>query len=85
MSLLAVIAATLATILDRTEGGRGARFNHLSGECNYSKHSGWERVIVVAAANHVDAIPSSLRLRQPGRLEREVVVHPPNLGGRLGW
>ena len=59
--LLAVVAATLAAILDRMEGGRGARFDHPSGECNYSKHSGWECVIVVVATNHVDAISSYLR------------------------
>ena len=77
---MAVVAATLAAILDGMKGGKGAGFDHPSGECNNSKHSGWERVIVVAATNCVDAIPSYLR--RPRRLEREVVVRPPNSGGR---
>ena len=81
LSSSAVIAATLAAILDRMEGGGGAGFDHPSGECDYSKHSGWEPVIVVAATNCMDAIPSYLR--QPGRLERrEVVLRLPNSGGR---
>ena len=63
---MAVVASTLAAILDGMKGGGGARFE-------------WERVIVVAVTNHVDAIPSYLR--RPGRLEREVVRRPPDLGG----
>ena len=41
---------------------------------------GWERVIVVAATNRVDAVLDYLR--RPGQLEREVVVRPPDSGGR---
>jgi SpoVK/Ycf46/Vps4 family AAA+-type ATPase len=67
LSSLAVVAATLVVTLDGMEGGRGARFK-------------WERVIVVAVTNQVDAIPSYLW--RPGRLEREVLVRPPDLGGR---
>ena len=59
--------ATLAAIFDGMEGGGDARFK-------------WERMIVVAVSNRVDAIPSYLQ--KPGRLEREVVVRPPDLGGR---
>ena len=57
----------LEAILDGMESGGGARFE-------------WECVIVVAVTNRVDAIPSYLR--RPGWLEREVVVRPPDLGGR---
>jgi ATP-dependent 26S proteasome regulatory subunit len=38
-------------------------------------------MIVVAATNHLDAILNYLQW--PGRLEREVVLRPPDLGKRL--
>lgn len=60
-----VVAAMLAVLLDKMEGG--IDMNHDS--------SGWDRVIVVAATNRVDAIPNFLR--RPGRLEKEVAVSPP--------
>jgi len=77
-----VVAATLAAILDGMEGGGGAAgWDRSSGERDGGgERSGWERVIVVAATNRADAIPDYLR--RPGRLEREVVVRPPDLGGR---
>lgn len=37
---------------------------------------GWDRLVVVAATNRVDSIPSWLR--RPGRFDREIVVTPPN-------
>ena len=62
---LPVVAAMLAVLLDKMEGDIDATHGK----------SGWDRVIVVAATNRVDAIPNFLR--RPGRLEKEVVVSPP--------
>ncbi|KAL7538770.1 hypothetical protein ACHAWF_006204 [Thalassiosira exigua] len=66
-----VVAAMLALILDKMEGVVGTDKNS----------SGWKRVVVVAATNRVDAIPGFLR--RPGRLEKEVVVSPPNAQERF--
>ena len=55
-----VVAAMLAMLLDLMESGETL---------------GWRKLLVVAATNRVDAIPSFLR--RPGRLEKEVVVSPP--------
>ena len=80
----AVVAATLAAILDEMEGGGGGGgrvlFDPSVEDNDGERAEGWERVIVVAATNRVDAIPDYLR--RPGRLEREVVVRPPDSGGR---
>lgn len=43
--------------------------------------SGWKRMIVIAATNRIDAIPSSLR--RPGRIDRELSISPPNAKERL--
>eukprot|EP00804_Cyclotella_cryptica_P001304 CCRYP_020301-RA/>CCRYP_020301-RA protein AED:0.01 eAED:0.01 QI:230/1/1/1/1/1/2/2101/728 len=61
-----IVAAMLAMLLDLMESG---------------VRTGWEKLLVVAATNRVDAIPSFLR--RPGRLEKEVVVSPPNAQERL--
>ena len=37
---------------------------------------GWKRIVVIAATNRIDAIPSSLR--RPGRFDRELCISPPN-------
>ncbi len=60
-----IVAAMLAALLDKMEGDIDVTYGN----------SGWERIIVVAATNRVDAIPDFLR--RPGRLEKEVVVSPP--------
>jgi SpoVK/Ycf46/Vps4 family AAA+-type ATPase len=63
-----VLAAMLAMLLDRMESAEN--------QC-----TGWSKLLVVAATNRVDAIPSFLR--RPGRLEKEVVVSPPNTDDRF--
>ena len=66
-----VVAAMLAVILDKMEG-----------VIDPSEGSnGWEGVLVVAATNRIDAIPAFLR--RPGRMDKEVVVSPPNVDERL--
>lgn len=62
----------------------GATFGFLL-DCLSNNHEnesvGWKRIIVVAATNRVDAIPS--HLRRPGRFDREVVISPPSAKERL--
>ncbi|KAL3811002.1 hypothetical protein ACHAXA_002279 [Cyclostephanos tholiformis] len=80
LSSSTVVAATLAAILDEMDGGGF----YTSGNVNDDRDErrvGLERVIVVAATNRVDSIPDFLR--RPGRLEREVVVRPPDSDGRF--
>ena len=60
-----VTAAMLAMLLDMME----------------SNFLGWNKLLVVAATNRVDAIPAFLR--RPGRLEKEVVVSPPDVDERF--
>jgi hypothetical protein len=74
-----VITATLAAILDKMEGG-GHGFDP-SGEYNNECGKRWERLIITAALNCIDAIPD--HLQWPGRLERKVVVQLPDPGKRL--
>ena len=66
-----IIESTLGLLLDKMN--------------NVSISSGGDpaclRLIVVAATNRVDAIPSSLR--RPGRLDREIPMAPPNASTRL--
>ena len=42
----------------------------------------WRRILVVAATNRIDAIPSYLR--RPGRFDREIPFAPPNAADRKG-
>lgn len=63
-----VVAAMLAMLLDHMESTE-------------NQSTGWSKLLVVAATNRVDAIPSFLR--RPGRLEKEVVVSPPDSDGRF--
>jgi len=66
-----IVGSILGVILDKME----------SRSANGSSSSGWEQVIVIAATNRIDSIPSYLR--RPGRLEKEVVVNPPNVDERF--
>jgi len=66
-----IVAAMLAAILDKMEG-----VIHSDEGSN-----GWERVLLIAATNRIDAIPGFLR--RPGRLEKEVVVSPPKVDERF--
>lgn len=54
--------------------------NLLDKVSDYSKN-GWERLVVVAATNRIDAVPTWLR--RPGRLDREVALGPPDAAVRL--
>jgi transitional endoplasmic reticulum ATPase len=65
----AAATATLAWLLDQlNDSGAGNK-------------SGWQRVLMVAATNRLDAIPQFLR--RPGRLDREMVLSPPSATERL--
>ena len=66
-----IVGSMLGVILDKIE----------SQSSNYDSSSGWEQVIVIAATNRIDSIPTYLR--RPGRLEKEVVVNPPNVDERF--
>jgi SpoVK/Ycf46/Vps4 family AAA+-type ATPase len=46
-----------------------------------SASDGWQRIVVVAATNRIDAVPAWLR--RPGRLDREVALGPPDAAVRL--
>jgi SpoVK/Ycf46/Vps4 family AAA+-type ATPase len=70
-----VIPSTLGRILD---------------DMNAATDPVWQRLIVVAATNRVDMIPSALR--RPGRFDREIPLSPPDVDARveilkalLGW
>ena len=41
----------------------------------------WKRLLVVAATNRIDAVPSMLR--RPGRFDREICISPPNTQQRF--
>jgi len=59
------VAGMLASLLDESSGNPG----------------GWERLIVVAATNRLDAV--SPFLRRPGRFDQEICVSPPNVQERV--
>jgi len=63
-------SATLAALLDKMTAFYGELSN------NDRRMIGWKRIIVVAATNRIDAIPSNLR--RPGRIDREICIPPPN-------
>ena len=70
-----IVAAMLALLLDKMEGGGIS-------DTNYDgSNDGWGSLVLVAATNRIDAIPASLR--RPGRLEKEIVVSPPNVQERF--
>jgi len=60
------VAAMLASLLDRV---------------SFSPDEGWQRIVIVAATNRIDAVPSWLR--RPGRLDRELALGPPDASVRL--
>ena len=68
-----IVGSMLGVILDKMESR--------SAHSNDGSSSGWEQVIVIAATNRIDSIPTYLR--RPGRLEKEVVVNPPNVDERF--
>jgi SpoVK/Ycf46/Vps4 family AAA+-type ATPase len=45
-----------------------------------SSDPSWRRILVVAATNRVDSVPS--HLRRPGRFDREILFRPPNASER---
>jgi transitional endoplasmic reticulum ATPase len=59
-----VVAGTLSSLLDRTQGPDSL-----------------QRILIVAATNTIDSIPSYLR--RPGRFDKEVSVAPPTSEERL--
>lgn len=58
-----------------------AMFGSLLDQISCSTDKGWQRIVVVAATNRIDAVP--LWLRRPGRLDREIALGPPNAAVRL--
>jgi AAA+ superfamily predicted ATPase len=61
-----IIGATLGSLLDKLS----------SIAMTHPEHSGWKRIIVIAATNRIDTIPGYLR--RPGRFDREICVPPPS-------
>ena len=60
------VAAMFADLLDRVSSPHG---------------DGWQRLVIVAATNRIDAVPAWLR--RPGRLDREIALGPPDASTRL--
>lgn len=60
-----MVAAMLANLLDMVS-------------CSFDR--GWQRLVIVAATNRIDAVPSWLR--RPGRLDREIALAPPETATR---
>jgi DNA polymerase III delta prime subunit len=79
----------LADLLDRvncndaTITGTTGMHNIMDDPCSHSTNEivDFRRVILIAATNRVDSLPSYLR--RPGRFDRELVVSPPNADQRL--
>jgi len=71
--------AMIGTLLDRMDGSRAEE--DLDLDCVSDGVDGWSKIIVVAATNRIDAVPSSLR--RPGRFDREICVSPPNSNERF--
>jgi hypothetical protein len=65
-----IAGSTLAALLDQMSS------NLAMPKSNHANLLGWKRVVVIAATNRIDAIPSSLR--RPGRFDRELSISPPN-------
>lgn len=79
-----IVAAMLALLLDKMEGSVDATAYRRTGDesdGNREYDDGWSNVVLVAATNRIDAIPAFLR--RPGRLEKEIVVSPPNADERF--
>lgn len=55
-----IVAGMVASLLDRATG---------------DGQDGWQRILVLAATNRIDSIPSFLR--RPGRFDKEIPLSPP--------
>lgn len=58
-----------------------AMFSNLLDKVSCSPDNGWQRIVIVAATNRIDAVPAWLR--RPGRLDREIALGPPDAWTRL--
>ena len=89
-------AAQLCYLLDRVssiaafEPGNDEEKNANKNNCiptsSAATTAAWDRILVIAATNRVDAIPDWVR--RPGRLDREIILTPPNAKERceiLRW
>jgi len=89
-------AAQLCYLLDRVssiaafEPGNDEEKNVKNNNCiltsSATTTASWNRILVIAATNRVEAIPDWLR--RPGRLDREIILTPPNAKERcdiLRW
>ena len=61
-----MVAAMFANLLDMVS-------------CSFDR--GWQRLLIVAATNRIDVVPSWLR--RPGRLDREIALAPPDTATRV--
>jgi len=68
-----IIGATLGSLLDKV-----SNLNPI--DIPNQESSGWKRLIIIAATNRIDAIPSYLR--RPGRFDREICVSSPTAQAR---
>lgn len=68
-----VVGATLASLLDTMYSFPSLKWRQSS--LNQKFILGWKRMVVIAATNRIDAIPSFLR--RPGRFDRELCIGPP--------
>jgi SpoVK/Ycf46/Vps4 family AAA+-type ATPase len=81
------MSSTLGLLLDQvSESSNDSHSNHHNSSSTEQQQQqqqqrSWNNIIVVAATNQMDAIP--VWLRRPGRLDRELVVSPPNAHERL--
>ncbi|KAL7463630.1 hypothetical protein ACHAXS_003987 [Conticribra weissflogii] len=79
-----IVAAMLALLLDKMEGSVDATACRGGDDEKYGNREcddGWSNLVLVAATNRIDAIPTFLR--RPGRLEKEILVNPPNADERF--
>jgi hypothetical protein len=58
-----------------------AMFANLLDMVSCSSEESWQRLVIVAATNRIDAVPAWLR--RPGRLDREVALAPPDAASRV--
>ena len=68
-----IIGATLGSLLDKVS-------NLTPKDIQNQESSGWKRLVIIAATNRIDAIPSYLR--RPGRFDREICVSSPTAQAR---
>ncbi len=83
-----VVSSTLASYLDQmshslqcngiTENNSNNTFHKNDVQCEVTS---WKRLLVVAATNRIDSIPSMLR--RPGRFDRELCITPPDMNQRF--